>query len=671
MTRPGFPSPGRFGYDQEVVPETPFSEDAYRLAIDAADVGTWDLDPLSDVLNWCHRTKAMFGISREMPGTMVDFYAGLHPDDLEATSEAFAAALDPVRRLTYDVEYRTIGKEDSVIRWISAKGRGLFDDGGTCTRIIGTAINITDRKAVEERLRQREAELEELTATLEQRVAERTAERDQTWNNTQDLLLVVDYAGIIHAVNPAWTRILGWQQSELIGQLYLELIDTADHTASKGALVTAAHGPLDAFENRYLHKDGSTRWISWVASPDADLIYASGRDVTVEKQRQTELDAAQELLRQAQKIDAIGQLTGGVAHDFNNLLMVVSGGIDMLERQPKPERQARLFHGMRQAVKRGSTLTRQLLAFSRRQPLRPEPVDLQRQIGGMQELLDRSLRGDVHVATRFASDLWPVEVDPGELELVLLNLCVNARDAMPHGGTITLAAENVANAIEKGCDGAYVRLSVIDDGTGMSSDVLARVYEPFFTTKDIGKGSGLGLAQVHGFAQQSGGTVTIESEVGKGTTVNLLLPKSDKSPVTREHHLIDFAVAEKERHYQGLVLLVEDDHEVAMLATEMLSDLGYNVIRTASAEEALGALANERGIDLVFSDVMMPGGMSGVELARAIRERRPKLPVVLTSGYMFEDKGGAGAQDFTIVAKPYEMDTLATVLRKALAQNAS
>ncbi len=650
--------------------EKPFSEDVYRLAIDAANVGTWDLDPLSDVLNWCHRTKAMFGISPDVPCSMADFYAGLHPDDLEATSEAFAAAVDPVRRLTYDVDYRTIGKEDGVIRWVSAKGRGLFDDGGTCVRVIGTAINITDRKAVEERLQRREAELQELTATLEQRVAERTAERDRAWNNTQDLLLVVDLAGVIHAVNPSWTRVLGWEHGELIGRHYLALIDTADHAASKGALTTATHGTLDAFENRYLHKDGSARWISWVASPDADLIYASGRDVTAEKQRQTELAVAQEQLRQAQKIEAIGQLTSGVAHDFNNLLMVVSGGIDMLERQPQAERKARLLDGMKEAVKRGATLTRQLLAFSRRQPLKPEPVSLNRQIGAMQELLDHSLRGDVHVATRFAPDLWPVEVDPGELELVLLNLCVNARDAMPQGGTITLAAENVVDGIKKGCEGAYVRLSVIDDGVGMSPDVLARVYEPFFTTKDIGKGSGLGLAQVHGFAQQSGGKVTIESEVGRGTTVNLLLPKSDKTPVTREPHLIDFPATKEEEPDQGVVLLVEDDYEVAMLATEMLSELGYDVIRTASAEGALGALANERGVDLVFSDVMMPGGMSGVELARAIRERRPELPVVLTSGYTFEDRGGVGARDFTIVPKPYQIDTLATILRQALARGA-
>jgi PAS domain S-box-containing protein len=653
-----------------MVSESRFSEDVYRLAVDAADVGTWDFDPVLDVLIWCYRTKAMFGISADVPCSMADFYAGLHPEDLDATSKAFDAAVDPACRITYDVEYRTIGKEDGIIRWISAKGRGLFDDVGTCIRVIGTTMDITARKATEEKLHRREAELQELTATLEQRVAERTAERDRAWNNAQNINVIVGQDGLLRAVNPAWTRILGWEYAELVGRHYLDFIYPDDRPLGEEAFIKASSEPTTKFENRQLHKDGSFRWISWVATPDAGLIYANGRDITETKQNQIELDIAQEHLRQAQKIEAIGQLTAGVAHDFNNLLMVMSGGLDMLERQPKPERRARLLDGMRQAVKRGATLTRQLLAFSRRQPLRPESVDLKRQIGGMHELLDRSLRGDVNVATRFAPDLWPVEIDPGELELVLLNLCVNARDAMPQGGTITLEAENIPDGRTEGCQGDYVRLSVIDDGTGMSPEVLARVYEPFFTTKDIGKGSGLGLAQVHGFAQQSGGRVTIESEVGRGTKVNLLLPKSDKRPIPREHHLIDLPATETTEHPQALVLLVEDDHEVAMLVTEMLSDLGYNVIRTGSAEGALGALANEREVDLVFADVMMPGGMSGVDLARAIKERRPELPVVLTSGYMFEDKSRARVQDFTIVAKPYQIDTLAMVLRKALAQEA-
>src|SRR3954447_11493383 len=246
----------------------------------------------------------------------------------------------------------------------------------------------------------------------------------------------------------------------------------------------------------------------------------------------------EETLRHAQKIEAIGQLTGGVAHDFNNLLMVISGGLDMLDRQADPDRRRRLMDGMVQAAQRGASLTRQLLAFSRRQHLRPEPVDIALQIGGMRELLDRSLRGDVHVEFDFPEDLWPVEVDPGELELVILNLAVNARDAMPNGGTILVRGENLAGFDEDEISGDYVRLSVVDRGVGMSPEILARVFEPFFTTKDVGKGSGLGLAQVHGFATQSRGMVRIKSIVDEGTSIELYLPRSRNVP-SGERHLID------------------------------------------------------------------------------------------------------------------------------------
>jgi len=374
----------------------------------------------------------------------------------------------------------------------------------------------------------------------------------------------------------------------------------------------------------------------------------------------------EETLRQAQKIEAIGQLTGGVAHDFNNLLMVISGGLDMLDRQNDPNRRRRLMDGMIQAAQRGASLTRQLLAFSRRQKLRPEPVDVALQIGGMRELLDRSLRGDVHVEFDFPEGLWPVEVDAGELELVVLNLAVNARDAMPNGGTIVVRGENLSDLSDEQITGDYVRLSVIDTGIGMSPEVLSRVFEPFFTTKDIGKGSGLGLAQVHGFATQSRGTVRIKSELGKGTSIELYLPRSRNSP-SKARHLINLnmAWARPKKNNHGQILLVEDDDEVAALVGEMLGQLGYEVTRAASAAAALGALADGRAVDLIFSDIMMPGGMNGVELAREIKRRRSDLPVLLTSGYSeaaIHDAEGAGVQ---ILPKPYNIDELAAALNAA------
>jgi signal transduction histidine kinase/CheY-like chemotaxis protein len=375
----------------------------------------------------------------------------------------------------------------------------------------------------------------------------------------------------------------------------------------------------------------------------------------------------EEAFRQAQKIEALGQLTGGVAHDFNNLLMVISGGLEVLERQDDPVRRRRLLDRMQQAAQRGAGLTRQLLAFSRRQELKPEPVDLRLQVGGMRELLDRSLRGDVHVALEFADDLWPVEVDPGELELVVLNLAVNARDAMPNGGTIKIIGENVEGFADGELAGDYLRLSVVDSGTGMSEAVKAHVFEPFFTTKEIGRGSGLGLAQVHGFAKQSGGTVEVDSRLGRGTTISILLPRSGKSPPRVESRPVDPQVGPARPDAAGSVLLVEDDDEVAALVTEMLGQLGYRAFRTASASAALGALSNGRPVDLVFSDVMMPGGMSGVELAREIRIRRRTLPVLLTSGYAEVAKETAEAEGVRVLRKPFGLDELAAALRGAMA----
>jgi signal transduction histidine kinase/ActR/RegA family two-component response regulator len=394
-----------------------------------------------------------------------------------------------------------------------------------------------------------------------------------------------------------------------------------------------------------------------ISSRTAELADANG----ALRAQMEERAKVEESLRQAQKIEAIGQLTGGIAHDFNNLLMVISGGLEMLDRQTDPARRKRLMEGMQHAARRGAGLTRQLLAFSRRQQLKPEPIDLARQIGGMRELLDRSLRGDVYVDFEFAEDLWPVEADPGELELVVLNLAVNARDAMPDGGTIVVRAQNSLEA----AGAEFVRLTFTDTGTGMTPEVQARVFEPFYTTKEVGKGSGLGLAQVYGFAQQSGGSIRIDSEVGRGTTIELLLPRSQEAPSADEHHLMELHVEPRRRSLAGSVLLVEDDDEVAALVGEMLEQLGFAVTRVASAAAALGALADGRPVDIVFSDIMMPGGMNGVELAREVHLRRAGLPVLLTSGYAGSARAEAEAEGMRILAKPYAINQLAAALEQA------
>ena len=371
---------------------------------------------------------------------------------------------------------------------------------------------------------------------------------------------------------------------------------------------------------------------------------------------QEKLRKAEAALRQTQKMESLGQLTGGVAHDFNNLLAVFASGLQLLERSaaqsivPRP----RVFEAMRRAVARGTGLTRHLLAFSRRRPVNPESIDLTAHLHGMRTMLDGSLGGHIEVQMHFAPDIWPVEVDSGEMELAVLNLCLNARDAMPDGGVISITVENVQ---ETGAD--FVKVSIADNGQGMAPDVKARVFEPFFTTKDIGKGSGLGLPQVYGFAQQSGGPVSIDSEVGVGTIVTVLLPRSMTDPVTKPD--LPSGPPRIDRQGRGHVLLVEDDREVSALTRELLASLGFSVTHVTGAEAALGALANSRHIDIVLSDIMMPGGVSGVQLAREIRRRHPHLPILLTTGYV-ESAADIEDGEFNLLLKPYSLEALAEAL---------
>ena len=385
-------------------------------------------------------------------------------------------------------------------------------------------------------------------------------------------------------------------------------------------------------------------------------------DVTERLRDQERLRLAEDALRQAQKMESLGQLTGGVAHDFNNLLAVFTSGLQLLERTGRPA-SPRMLEAMRRAVARGTGLTRHLLAFSRRRPVNPESIDLVAHLSGMRAMLDGSLGGHIGVDMRFGSDLWPVEVDSGELELAIVNLCVNARDAMVNGGgVITITAENVREPGD-GVPNEFVRLTVADTGVGMPPDVQARVFEPFFTTKDVSKGSGLGLPQVYGFAQQSGGRVSIDSTVGVGTIVTLLLPRSLRQPATvlkpadAAGTSAPKGAPDRRRH----VLLVEDDKEVAALTRELLASLGFSVIHVTGAEAALGALADGRGIDAVLTDIMMPGGVNGLELAREIRRRCPDLVILLTTGYI---EAAAGMEDgeFELLPKPYTVEMLGKAL---------
>ena len=397
--------------------------------------------------------------------------------------------------------------------------------------------------------------------------------------------------------------------------------------------------------------------------------YQFVNDVTDRHEDQERLATTENALRQAQKMEAVGQLTGGVAHDFNNLLMVFSSGMFLLDQPIDASRRLRVVEGMRQAVDRGTALTRQLLAFSRRRPLAQKTVDLKDQLLGMQELLQRSLRGDVEVEMTFDDDLLPVDLDPGELELAVLNICVNARDAMPDGGKIRIEARNAKSLVlPKSQD--TVTLSIADTGVGMPKDVEARVFEPFFTTKEVGKGSGLGLAQVYGFVHQSNGQVAIDSQVGQGTTVTLTFPRSER-PVDESTTAAAATPAPRRAETRprscGEVMVVEDDPTVADLTTEMLKGAGYAVFHANSAAAALEALAGGRGVDVVLSDVMMPGGMNGVDLAREIRKRWPDLPVVLTTGYI-EVARTAMSEGLEVLVKPYQLEALSAILESHISE---
>jgi signal transduction histidine kinase len=369
-------------------------------------------------------------------------------------------------------------------------------------------------------------------------------------------------------------------------------------------------------------------------------------------------EAAEAALRQSQKMEAMGQLTGGVAHDFNNLLMVASSGLDLMQRTSDPARRERLMAGIRQAIDRGAGLTQQLLAFARRSPLNPEVVDIGRRLAGMHALLDRSLREDIFVDVQMAPGLWPVEVDPSQLEVAVLNIALNARDAMPNGGTIVIRGENVPGG-EAGPD--RVRLSFTDSGVGIPPEAIPRLFEPFFTTKDVGQGTGLGLSQVYGFTRSSGGEVDVRSKVGEGTTISLLLPRTAKPPPVQAAPREAAAPPEGARRR---LLVVEDDDAVAELVTEMLDELGYESFRAPTAAKALDAL-DHNGFDLVFSDMVMPGEMGGLDLAREIARRRPDLPIILTTGYS-SAAASAMAEGLRLLVKPYRIDALAAELKEAL-----
>jgi PAS domain S-box-containing protein len=561
-----------------------------------------------------------------------------------------AAAQDLPNGASVRAEVRIRRADNGELRWLAVQGerRPGADAAGPAT--LGAIYDITAAKSAE-------AQLRDLARTLEERVEARTQERDRLWTASRDLFGVVGRDGVYRAVNPAWGRLLGYDESEVVGRSFQDFVQAEDLLAARGKWAgQEGNIALEDFDARMLAKDGGWRWVNWTVIPQGEAFYAVGRDVTERKQLEQQL-------RQSQKMEAVGQLTGGIAHDFNNMLTGVLGGLDMVQRRITEGRVAdakRFITGAIASAERAAALTHRLLAFSRQQTLDPQSVDANALVGSMEDLLRRTLGERVDLAVQLDAGLWRTAVDANQLESALLNLAINARDAMADGGKLTIETANVrlAEAAAEGVDpGDYVQLSVSDSGSGMSPEVIARVFDPFFTTKPLGQGTGLGLSMVFGFARQSGGDVTIYSELGRGTTVRLYLPRhvgdeaEDAAPLD---------VADTPTGAGEAVLVVEDDPSVRPVVIELLGELGYQAIEASSSEEALEVLRSPRRLDLMVSDVGLPG-LNGRQLAELARELRPDLPVLFMTGYA---AGAARRSEFLgagmeMISKPFAMDALA------------
>jgi PAS domain S-box-containing protein len=607
--------------------------------------------------------------------THEEWVARVHPDDREATERKFIEAVKSGAR-EYGVEYRIHRPSDDELRWISVKAIIERDEDGKPLRLIGAHTDVTEeveaREALlrsEEEARQLALKLAELNATLAERVREKTRERDRIWNVSRDLLMVADYSGAWRTVNPAWTQVLGWSESDLLDRTSRWLEHPDDQAKTMAEVEKLASGLQTVrFQNRLRHKDGSYRWLSWTAVPDDDLIYCVARDITEEKAAAERLKATEEALLQSQKMEAVGQLTGGIAHDFNNLLTGIVGSLDLMQTrlgQNRLESLPRYIDAAMTSANRAAALTHRLLAFARRQPLVPKSVDANALVVSLEDLLRRTIGEKLDLDITTASDLWFTLCDPNQLESALLNLAINARDAMPDGGKLAIATRNIHVGTITAytpalTPGDYICIAVTDTGTGMSPDVLARAFDPFFTTKPIGQGTGLGLSMIYGFARQSNGHVSIDSRVGFGTTVNVYLPRYEGAA----SEAIPGTQRDEHKSAGETVLVVEDEPVVRSVVVEMLQDEGYRVLEAFDGPSGLAALRREPNIDLLVTDVGLPG-MNGRQLADQARETRPALKILFITGYA---ESVAMAEGFLLpgmemITKPFDLDVLSRRIR--------
>jgi PAS domain S-box-containing protein len=510
--------------------------------------------------------------------------------------------------------------------------------------------------------------MRQVNADLECEVRKRAADRGLLWQISGDLMLVARFDGQIVAVNPAWEKLLGWSELELPGSSFLDLVHPEDRGYTvQGAEAITRGTVFPVFENRYRCKDGSYRHIAWSAGPADGMIVATGRDVTDAKRQEQSLQQAEERLRQSQKTEAVGQLTGGIAHDFNNLLTIISTSVQLLRRpDPQDHRKHRLIDAIAGAVSRAAKLTGQLLAFARKQSLQPVVFDAKANIVAMADMLQTLIGSRVSLAIRGDEAAYWVDADPGQFDTAIVNMAANARDAMKMVGGIVILLEQVEAMPpvrhHTAVAGQFIAVSIMDTGSGINAEDLDKVFDPFYTTKPIGEGTGLGLSQVFGFAKQSGGEVQVQSTRGQGTTFTLYLPVAIRKPAEQP----TLRTRECSLQASGTILLVEDNLDVASAAQAALDDMGYTVHACPSGADALAILKDSSDLfTALFTDVMM-AGMDGITLAREVRRLHPSLPILLTSGYSSvlansEDRG------FPLLAKPYQPEMLARALEDAIA----
>jgi PAS domain S-box-containing protein len=644
------------------------SEERFRLIADSAPVPIW-VTKLDRTRSFANQAYLDFlGLPFE-EAIVFDWRKALHPDDLPRILQAQIAGEASLKPFVLEARYKGA---DNEWHWLRSESQPRWDPTGKHIGFIGVAHDVTAAK-------QAEIELRELNETLEQRIRERTAQLQsnearmraifETSHLYQGLL---DLDGKLTYVNK--TALAGIQSDggDVIGKPFWDtpwFAATPDMTEAVRKAFETVLGGQEARLEMLLHLPIGERFFDFAMRPvfdqNGNVAGAVPEAVDITERRQ-----AEEVLRQSQKMEAVGQLTGGVAHDFNNLLTIIRSATDFLRRRELPEeRRRRYVDAISETVERASKLTAQLLAFARRQPLKPEVFDVGAQVDNVVQLIRPLVGGRIEISVAIEAPGCFTIADVAQFETALINLAINARDAMNDEGRLTMSVTQTdrlpALRGQSARSGDFIAISIADTGTGIAPENLDAIFEPFFTTKEVGKGTGLGLSQAFGFARQSGGDIAVKSTLRKGATFTIYLPQAPAPAAAGEASVLGSEPAATGRGYR--VLVVEDNDEVGQFSTELLEDLGYSVRRVANAKAALAILAeDEFATDLVFSDVIMPG-MNGVELAGLIRERFPGLPVVLTSGY--SDVLAANAHHgFELIQKPYSVESLSRILRKAIAE---